>query len=45
MTDKQQANPLKVGDRVTFTPDDNAVGWAWSSFNRIRLHPEQPMAQ
>ncbi len=39
MADKQSANPFKIGDRVTFTPDADEVGWAWSSFDRLRLHP------
>jgi hypothetical protein len=38
MTDKQKANPFKIGDRVTFAPDEHAMGWAWSSFDRLRLH-------
>jgi hypothetical protein len=39
MTDKQNTNPFNVGDRVTFAPDERTVGWAWSSFDRLRLQP------
>jgi hypothetical protein len=39
MNDKQQANPFKVGDSVIFAPNDHAIGWSWSSFDRLRLHP------
>jgi hypothetical protein len=39
MTDPQIANPFQVGERVTFAPDDRTVGWAWSSFDRLRLQP------
>jgi hypothetical protein len=39
MTDTQTTNPFHIGERVTFTPDDRTVGWAWSSFDRLRLQP------
>jgi hypothetical protein len=39
MTVQQQVNPFKVGDRVRFVPDEHAFGWAWSSFDRLRLQP------
>jgi len=39
MTDPQIANPFQVGELVTFAPDDRTVGWAWSSFDRLRLQP------
>jgi hypothetical protein len=39
MTDVQTMNPFHIGDRVTFSPDDRTVGWAWSSFDRLRLQP------
>ncbi len=39
MDDEQKDNPFKIGDRVTFIPDDHAVGWSWSSFDRLRLKP------
>ena len=32
-------NPFSVGDRVAFVPDDRTIGWTWSSFDRLRLHP------
>ncbi len=31
--------PFKIGDRVIFSPDEHAVGWTWSSFDRLRIHP------
>jgi hypothetical protein len=37
--EQQKVNPFKIGDRVTFAPDDHTVGWSWSSFDRLRLHP------
>jgi hypothetical protein len=37
MSDEQKANPFKIGDRVTFAPDEHTVGWSWSSFERLRL--------
>jgi hypothetical protein len=39
MIDRLVTNPFKIGDRVTFAPDERAVGWAWSSFDRLRLKP------
>jgi len=39
MIDMQKANPFKVGDRVIFAPDDHTVGWAWSSFDWLRMQP------
>jgi len=32
-------NPFRVGDRVTFNPAERVVGWSWSYFDRVRLHP------
>jgi hypothetical protein len=32
-------NPFKLGDRVVFAPNERAIGWAWSSFDRLRLKP------
>ena len=32
-------NPFKIGDQVRFEPSERAVGWSWSSFDRVRLHP------
>lgn len=37
MTGNREANPFKIGDRVVFEPDEHALGWAWSSFDRLRL--------
>ena len=31
--------PFHLGDTVTFDPDAQAYGWAWASFDRVRLHP------
>jgi len=39
MTDTHTMNPFHIGERVTFAPDDHTVGWAWSSFDRLRLQP------
>jgi hypothetical protein len=39
MTDTQTTNPFHIGEHVTFAPDDRTVGWAWSSFDRLRLQP------
>lgn len=39
MNDTQTMNPFHLGDRVTFVPDDRTVGWAGSSFDRLRLKP------
>jgi hypothetical protein len=33
------ANPFKIGDRVVFAPDERTIGWCWSSFDRLRIHP------
>jgi hypothetical protein len=35
----QSVNPFHLGERVTFAPDDHTLGWAWSSFERLRLSP------
>jgi hypothetical protein len=35
----ENANPFKIGDRVTFDPNDHAIGWAWPSFDQLRLKP------
>jgi small-conductance mechanosensitive channel len=32
-------NPFKVGDTVEFAPDERTIGWTWSSFDRLRIHP------
>ena len=37
MSDKQ--NPFKIGDKVAFAPDERTIGWTWSSFDRLRIHP------
>jgi hypothetical protein len=39
MTGEQTSNPFKIGDRVVFSPNEHAIGWAWSSFDRLRLKP------
>ena len=39
MTETQPTNPFRIGDRVTFAPGDHAVGWSWSSFDRLKLKP------
>jgi len=39
MTEIEKKNPFHIGDRVTFSPDERTVGWAWSSFDRLRLKP------
>ena len=36
---EQKENPFKVGDRVAFRPDERAIGWTWSTFERVRLKP------
>jgi hypothetical protein len=36
---EDQSCPFKVGDRVTFLPDEHDYGWTWPSFERIRLKP------
>jgi hypothetical protein len=35
----QKRNPFKIGDRVVFAPDEHVVGWAWPTFDRVRLKP------
>jgi hypothetical protein len=35
----EDTNPFKVGDTVVFDPDERAVGWAWSSLDKVRLKP------
>jgi hypothetical protein len=32
-------NPFQLGDFVVFAPDDRTIGWTWSSFDRLRIHP------
>ena len=39
MNDKNETSPFNIGDRVIFVPDEHTVGWAWSSFDRLRLKP------
>ena len=39
MTITQKKNESKVGDPVVFAPNEHAVGWAWSTFERVRLRP------
>jgi len=39
MTTEQADNPFKIGDRVVFAPNEHAIGWAWSGFDRLRLKP------
>jgi hypothetical protein len=39
MTGAQTMNPFHIGERVTFAPDVRTAGWAWSSFDRLRLQP------
>jgi hypothetical protein len=34
-----ETNPFKIGDRVCFQPDERAIGWSYSSFDRVRLEP------
>ena len=34
-----RGNPFKIGDRVVFAPDKRTIGWTWSSFDRLRIHP------
>jgi hypothetical protein len=31
--------PLKLGQRVMFTPDERAIGWSYPTFDRVRLKP------
>jgi hypothetical protein len=39
MAIKKTSNPFKVGDKVVFSPSEHDIGWAWSSFDRLRIHP------
>lgn len=39
MTDEAATNPFKIGDRVIFSPSEHDIGWTWSSFDRLRIHP------
>jgi len=39
MTGEKATNPFKVGDKVVFSPSEHAIGWGWSSFDRLRIHP------
>ena len=39
MTDEQRTNPFKVGGSSNVAPNDHAVGWSWSYFDRLRLKP------
>lgn len=39
MTEMLTTNPFKIDERVTFVPDEHVVGWAWPSFDRLRLKP------
>jgi hypothetical protein len=32
-------NPFRIGDRVSFQPDERTIGWCYSSFDRLRLNP------
>ncbi len=32
-------NPFKLGDKVIFSPDARAIGWTYSSFDRLRIQP------
>jgi hypothetical protein len=32
-------NPFNVGDKVMFDPDQHTIGWSYSSFDRLRIHP------
>src|SRR5271155_4782783 len=32
-------NPFKIGDKVIFSPAEHTIGWSWSSFDRLRIHP------
>ena len=34
-----RGNPFKIGDRVVFSSDERSVGWIWSRFDRLRIHP------
>jgi hypothetical protein len=35
----RRENPFKLGDRVVFNPDEWTIGWTYSSFDRLRIHP------
>ncbi len=39
MREKQLSNPFKIGDKVTFAPNEHTIGWAWSSLDRLMLKP------
>lgn len=39
MADEQASNPFRLGDRVIFVPSERAIGWEWSTFDRVRLKP------
>jgi hypothetical protein len=39
MTGQKAENPFKVGDKVVFSPSEHDIGWTWSSFDRLRIHP------
>lgn len=39
MDSRNQPCPFKVGDRVVFSPNERAIGWSWSSFERLRIKP------
>lgn len=35
----EHKNPFKIGDKVIFSPSEHDIGWTWSSFDRLRIHP------
>jgi len=35
----QKENPFKIGDKVVFSPTEHDIGWTWSSFDRLKIHP------
>jgi len=35
----ERENPFRIGDRVVFDPDERTIGWTYSSFDRLRIHP------
>jgi hypothetical protein len=39
MERSNQECPFQIGDCVVFTPNDHAVGWSWSAFDRVKLKP------
>ena len=39
MTQISNECPFKIGDKVTFTPDERAIGWSYPMFDRVRLKP------